>query len=141
MVEAAPAHAAAMALIHAAAFPAGERWDTAAFAAQLALPGVFGFLDDLGGMILGRVVADEAEVLTLAVHPRARRQGIGRGLLGALLAETGRRGATRVFLEVAEGNAPARALYAVLGFAPVGRRRGYYAAGDDGLVLCRFQPG
>ncbi len=125
-----------MALLHAAAFPFHDRWSAAAFAAQLALPGVFGLLDERGGLALARAVADEAEVLTIAVHPEARRLGIGRALLTAVLSEAARRGAETVFLEVAESNAPARALYDSLAFNPVGRRTGYYASADA-LVLSR----
>ncbi len=124
-----------MALLHAAAFPAGERWDAAAFAAQLGLPGVFGFLDERGAMALARVAAGEAELLTLAVHPEARRGGLGRSLVGAALAEAGRRGAAAMFLEVTESNVAARALYAAAGFSPVGRRQDYYASGSDALIL------
>ena len=125
-----------MALLHAAAFPPPEQWSAAAFAAQFALPGVFGLLDERGGLALARVVADEAEVLTIAVHPEARRLGVGHALLTAVIAEAARCGAETVFLEVAETNAAARALYAMLGFAPVGRRSGYYASADA-LVLRR----
>jgi ribosomal-protein-alanine N-acetyltransferase len=134
VIPASSAHAEAMALLHAAAFPPHDRWSAAAFAAQLALPGVFGLLDGRGGLALARVVADEAEVLTIAVHPDARRFGVGRALLTAALAEAARRGAETVFLEVAETNAPARALYAALAFAPFGRRPRYYGAADA-LVL------
>ena len=136
MIRASPAHAEAMALLHAAAFPVPERWSAAAFATQLALPGVFGLLDERGGFALARVIADEAELLTIAVHPEARRLGLGRALLKAVLAEAARCGAETVFLEVAKANAPARALYAGLAFAPVGHRSGYYAS-DDALVLRR----
>ncbi|MBV9750076.1 MAG: GNAT family N-acetyltransferase [Acetobacteraceae bacterium] len=125
-----------MALLHAAAFPPIDRWSATAFATQLALPGVFGLIDERGGLALARVIADEAELLTIAVHPAARRQGIGRTLLTAVLSEAARRGAVTVFLEVAESNAPAHALYASLAFTPVGRRKGYYASADA-LVLRR----
>ncbi len=136
MIRASPAHAEAMALLHAAAFPSLDRWSATAFATQLALPGVFGLIDERGGLALARVAADEAELLTIAVHPEARRQGIGRALLKAVLSEAARRGAVTVLLEVAESNTPARALYASLAFRPVGRRKGYYASADA-LVLCR----
>ena len=130
-----------MAVLHAAAFAAGERWDAAAFAAQLGLPGVFGLLDERGGLALARVAADEAEILTLAVHPSAQRRGIGRDLLDRALAEAAGRGAAAMFLEVAESNAAARALYAAAGFAPVGRRQGYYVSGADALVFRRLLGG
>lgn len=135
MIAAEPLHAAALAAIHGAAFPPGERWGADAMALQLALPGAFGWLDPAGGLVLARIAADEAEVLTLAVLPGLRGRGIGRALLDRAMATAAGRGAGAMFLEVGEGNAPARALYAAAGFAEVGRRRRYYRGGADALVL------
>ena len=135
IVAATPAHAAALAAIHASAFPPREAWGEDAITIQLALPGAFGLIDDRGGMLLGRMAADEAEVLTLAVAPEARRQGIATLLLRAAKAHVGARGGTAVFLEVATGNAAALALYAREGFVEVGHRRRYYADSADALVL------
>ena len=70
------AHVAPLAAIHAEAFPPREAWGEDAIALQLAMPGVFGLVHPRGGMILARVTEDEAEVLTLAVAPEARRQGV-----------------------------------------------------------------
>ncbi len=123
-----------MAAIHAAAFPAAERWSAEAFATQLALPGGFGLIEAAGGLVLLRVAADEAEVLTLAVAPEARRRGIGRALLEAAMAAVAQRAVT-LFLEVARSNLPARSLYAAAGFVEAGSRRGYYPGGEDALVL------
>jgi len=129
------AHAAAMAAVHSAAFPPNEAWGADAFALQLALPGVFAWLDRRGGLILARVAADEAEVLTLAVAPEARRQGIGTRLLDAALSLAASRGAHTAYLEVSDANGAARALYRRAGFTPTGRRPRYYADGTDALVL------
>ena len=134
-VVATPAYAPALAEIHAAAFPAGERWGSDAIALQLGLHGAFGLVSPRGGFILARCVADEAEVLTLAVDPAARRHGIGRFLLTRAMRTAGTRGAVSMFLEVAEPNAAARALYATCGFSEVGRRARYYAGDVDALVL------
>lgn len=139
MIPATPLHAEVLAALHGAAFPLEDRWAASSFAVQLALPTTFGFLDDRGGLVLARAVLDEAEILTLAVHPHARRQGIGRRLLASALTEAARRGAQAVFLEVASGNAAARALYAASDFTVVGHRRGYYASGDDALLLARYK--
>jgi ribosomal-protein-alanine N-acetyltransferase len=140
VITAGPAHAVACAAIHEAAFPAGEAWSPAAFADLLASPGVHGLIDPGacdggGGLILVRRAADEAEILTLATMPEARRQGIGRRMLAAALTWAKEAGARRVFLEVSDANAPARALYAAAGFTACGRRRRYYADGSDALVL------
>ena len=137
LVPAALAHAEAMALVHGRAFAGRERWSADAIELQLALPGAFGWIARAGGMILARVASDEAEVLTLAVDPVVRRQGLGRALLEQALATARQRGASALFLEVASGNGPGRALYAAAGFAAVGRRHGYYPGGGDALVLRR----
>ncbi|HEY7579033.1 MAG TPA: GNAT family N-acetyltransferase [Acetobacteraceae bacterium] len=129
------AHAAALAAIHAAAFPPAEAWGADAISLQLALPGGFGLIDRRGGMLLGRIVTDEAEVLTLAVAPSARRQGVATGLLREARSLVAARGAMAIFLEVAAGNAAALALYRREGFAQVGRRRRYYADGSDAVVM------
>jgi [ribosomal protein S18]-alanine N-acetyltransferase len=134
--EATPAHAAALAAIHAAAFPPRETWGADAISLQLALPGAFGLIDGRGGMLLGRIAADEAEVLTLAVVPAVRRQGIATALLQAAKNHARALGARAMFLEVATGNAAALALYRREGFAEIGRRRRYYADASDALVLC-----
>jgi ribosomal-protein-alanine N-acetyltransferase len=86
-------------------------------------------------MLLGRVAAGEAEILTLAVAPAARRQGIATALLDAARAQGKARGAAALFLEVSVANHPALELYRRFGFAAVGRRRRYYADSSDALVL------
>jgi ribosomal-protein-alanine N-acetyltransferase len=133
-----------MAALHRAAFP-DAAWDAAAFAGLVAMPGAVALSAD-DGFLLGRIVAGEAEILTLAVHPRARRRGIATGLLARFEAAASRAGGARVFLEVAADNAAARALYGARGYGAVGHRPGYYAGpggvSRDALVLARaLQPG
>ena len=132
---------ARLAGIHAAAFPVP--WDAAALADLLTQAGVFA-IEQPDGFILLRTVADEAEILTLAVHPQARRHGLGARLVGEGATEAAARGATRLFLEVADDNAAALALYARAGFSEAGRRPGYYARPDggrqDGLILALNLP-
>jgi [ribosomal protein S18]-alanine N-acetyltransferase len=140
LIEAVGAEAAALlSEMHAESFPANQAWGASAITLMLGLPGHFGLLaiqqDEPLGFALGRVQADQAEILTIAVRPGARGQGIGRALLNALLAEAAKRGALDLFLEVAEPNMAARALYAGAGAKEVGRRRRYYADGADALVL------
>ena len=98
-------------------------------------------LVEAGGVLLGRAVAGEAELLTLAVAPDRQRSGIGGRLVAAFLAEARARGAVQAFLEVAADNAAAIGLYRRAGFAEVGRRRGYYAGANgariDALVFAQ----
>ena len=126
----------ALAALHAEAFD--TPWDAASLSALLASPGVFA-VEQPDGFILIRVVADEAEILTLAVRPAARRSGLGGRLVEAAVVRAAALGAERMFLEVAEDNVAARALYARAGFHQAGRRRSYYARSDgsreDALIL------
>ena len=129
-----PAYAAVLAAIHAAAFP-NEPWGAAAFQTQLEMHGVVGLLDQRGGLLMLRVTADEAEILTIGVLPNLRRRGLGQGLLRKGIAKAIDLGAASIFLEVDLGNRAAQALYAAAGFSEVGRRKRYYANGADALVL------
>lgn len=125
-----------LAAVHALAFQ--RPWSAAEFARLLQEPGAFAFATS-DGFILIRALGPEAEVLTLAVSPSARRRGVGRALLEAALARAAEDGVELVFLEVAADNRAALALYDRAGFARVGARRGYYPRGDgaaaDALTL------
>jgi ribosomal-protein-alanine N-acetyltransferase len=94
------------------------------------------------GFIVVRAVAGEAEILTLAVHPEARRQGLGRTLVEAAATTAQTFGAEAFWLEVAVDNEAATALYAAVGFEAAGRRPGYYGrkGGErvDALVMRRL---
>ena len=90
------------------------------------------------GYVLGRVVVDEGEVLSIAITPERRREGIGRQLLHALLAAMRQRGAHAAWLEVRASNAGAQALYAALGFVPAGLRRGYYRRPPEDALVYRL---
>ena len=88
------------------------------------------------GYIGSQSVPPDCDILNLAVAPDARRQGLGRQLLQALLDALHRHGIERVFLEVRPTNVPARALYAALGFEEIGRRKEYYVNPvEDALIL------
>jgi ribosomal-protein-alanine N-acetyltransferase len=78
------------------------------------------------GFVIGRTVADEAELLSIGVDPAWRRGGIGRLLAEALCDASVRAQARRLYLEVAAGNLPALRLYTALGGQTIGRRKGYY---------------
>lgn len=124
-----------MAAVHRASFPPREAWSKDVFVLQLELPNVVALLHEEGGLIVTRAAADEAEVLTLAVVPEARRGGVATALLHAAAEELAIRGVSALFLEVSVINQPAHALYQRIGFAEVGRRRQYYADKSDALVL------
>lgn len=130
----------AMAALHAACFTTPRPWTEAEFAELLSQPRVFALSEGEAGVLLGRVVADEAELLTLAVAPGARRQGTGRRLVEGFLAEAARHGAMTGFLEVAAGNRAGLALYRACGFVESGRRPGYYHGPhgiEDAVVMRR----
>lgn len=137
MIAAGAHHAPALALIHAASFAAGQRWDAEALAVQLALPGVFGLVAEAGGFVLARATVDEAEILTLAVIPELRRRGLARRLMEAAQQAARDRGAIAIFLEVATTNVAAAGMYAAMGYRRVGLRRRYYVDGADAAVLRR----
>ena len=91
------------------------------------------------GRVLGYVglmyVLDEGYISNVAVHPDARRQGIGDALIDALTAKAAELELAFLTLEVRESNAPAIALYAKHGFHPVGKRKNYYDAPKEDAVL------
>jgi ribosomal-protein-alanine N-acetyltransferase len=86
----------------------------------------------LFGFVLSRIAVDEAEILTIAVDPALRRTGIGVKLLSAHLAKLAAARVKKLFLEVDQNNAAARALYARFGFQHVGERKAYYRTADNG---------
>ncbi len=134
--------AAVLAQVHATAFDAP--WPREVFQELFANPGVLGVAAMSGGEALGlviaRVVWDEAEILTLAVRPQARRSGVAQALMQAASDAAAALGASALWLEVAQDNAAALGLYHRCGFQQAGRRRGYYARGGsriDALVMRR----
>jgi len=130
LIEADQRHVDALAALHRALFD--PPWDCASFNALMEQPGSLALLAVSGdeahpvGFILGRVVADEAEILSLGVAAEWQRRGIAAQLVAGLAKRAGERGASRIFLEVAADNHPARQLYLAQGFGEVGRRTGYY---------------
>lgn len=86
------------------------------------------------GFIVWRTVADEAEIITVGVHPDARGAGIAIAMLGLLEFEVKKAGAKKIFLEVSAENAPAIALYKKFGFIETGRRPKYYD-GIDAILM------
>jgi ribosomal-protein-alanine N-acetyltransferase len=114
----------------------GEAWTEPQTLSMLALTGVWLSLawsdDRPAGFALNRIVADEAELLLLAVSPHFRRRGIGMALIERSRMITRQRNGFRLHLEVRHNN-PAIELYSKAGFRLVGRRPGYYR-GIDGQI-------
>lgn len=86
------------------------------------------------GFVVWHVVADEAEIITIGVHPDARRGGIADAMLTLVESDVKKRGGKKIFLEVAENNVPARALYEHNGYVQVGVRPKYYD-GTDAILM------
>jgi ribosomal-protein-alanine N-acetyltransferase len=113
-------------------------WTEAELADMLARPETHVSADS-HALAIGRTVAGEAELLTLATLPEARRLGHARRHLAAFEAEAEARGADAAFLEVAADNAAAIALYLASGYSQAGRRPGYYRRANgpavDALIM------
>ncbi len=140
LARAGPDDARALAEVAATTLP--EPWTEEGFRAQLTRPEARIWLARVGpetiGFLAAHRVLEELQVLALGVVPAARRQGTGRGLLErALASEPGLR---EVHLEVRSNDADAQAFYGRLGFAPVGRRPGFYPGGVDAVLMCRALP-
>ena len=88
------------------------------------------------------LVADEGELVDIAVSPAYRKLGLGQMLMTALLTEAANRGAEQIFLEVRQSNTPARNLYEKNGFTAIGLRKKYYKEPVEDAVLmqCRLTP-
>jgi ribosomal-protein-alanine acetyltransferase len=120
-----------------------EAWSRTAYLGELADSRHRHYLaaEDADGRLLGwagiLVVGSTADILTVGVVPDARRRGIARQLVAALLTEATHRGVQECFLEVRADNAPAIELYTSEGFNEVGVRRGYYDAGRADAVVMR----
>jgi [ribosomal protein S18]-alanine N-acetyltransferase len=91
----------------------------------------------IAGYVVARAVADEGEILNLAVAARYQRRGVGRDLVRAGLALLAASGARTVYLEVRESNDAARRLYEGLGFEILARRRDYYRRPVEAALVLR----
>jgi ribosomal-protein-alanine acetyltransferase len=92
------------------------------------------------GFLIAHHLAPEWELENLVVAPAARRQGLGKRLLEALL-QAARETNSSVFLEVRESNAAARAGYENTGFKQTGRRHSYYKSPSEDAILYRWTIG
>lgn len=132
-----------MAVMEAAFDPVyGEAWNRRQVSDALTLPNTHYLLagakggqprdgEPATGFVMSRGALDEEELLLIAVHPGHRGRGVGTALLDRFIAAAEARGATRLFLEMRDGN-PADSLYRRAGFEPVGRRRNYYRGAAKG---------
>ncbi len=91
------------------------------------------------GSVMARQVADEGEILSIAVAAGHRRLGLGRMLLETAISEMAAAGADSVWLEVRASNVAAITLYQQAGFVTAGVRRGYYRRPLEDAVLLRRQ--
>jgi ribosomal-protein-alanine N-acetyltransferase len=122
----------------------GEAWTAPQCAGLLPMPGVWLTLARESaapvGFTMSRLAAGEAELLLLAVRRDAQRRGAGLKLLERFIADARTRGASRLHLEVRDGN-DAISLYKQLDFREVGRRKNYYRGPSghlyDALTLAR----
>jgi len=139
LAPAGPEAAEILAALHAAAFD--KPWSAADIAALIGGAGAYAVLaqDEAAlGMVMSRILFEEAEILTLAVAPEARRRGVGLALVGAAAGLARQGGASSLILEVGEDNPGAVALYERAGFVQAGRRRDYYDRGGrriDALLM------
>jgi len=134
--EAGPRDAGAFATLHAVSFRHG--WSDDEFERMLGERNVVAHRATTGralhGFILSRLAGGEAEILSVAVASARRGRGLARALLNLHMRRLAGLGAQAVFLEVDEGNEPARRLYEWAGFGVVGRRERYYQqAGGEQL--------
>jgi [ribosomal protein S18]-alanine N-acetyltransferase len=119
--------------------PQAAQWTEWGLKELLGWSGVLALVSEsegkVNGFIIGRQVAEEAEILNLAIVPAKRRRGEGGALLMAALEELRTRHVSRLFLEVRESNETAIAFYAKHGFRKTGRRAGYYHDPEEAAVV------
>ena len=130
LLWAAPERAEEISKLHLRVFNPG--WDEAAVKnllehpASTSLVAITGDPKIVTGFVIGQLAADEAEILSIGVAPDWQRAGLGKKLVEGLARAAKRGEARRLFLDVAEDNVAALALYAALGFKETGRRKRYY---------------
>ena len=144
LLWAAPERAGEVAALHERLFHEG--WSEGSIKTRLEHPAstsliaVAGDPKTIKGFVIAQLAADEAEILSIGVAPDWQRAGLGTRLIEGLIRASKRGEAKQVFLDVAEDNAAALALYAKLGFRALGRRKRYYKRPDgaaDALTLAR----
>lgn len=138
-----------MAKLHGSAFPTPEVWDTASIESLLNQPAIsaHGLFNDghLSAFIIVQLAAPEVEILTLATHPSAQRQGLAGALLDAVDAKLQPLGVSKWLLDVAADNHKAIAFYEKHGYVVDGRRLQYYkrlnGSRIDAILMSRSMGG
>ncbi|HET9065250.1 MAG TPA: ribosomal protein S18-alanine N-acetyltransferase [Gemmatimonadales bacterium] len=138
-----PADLGALTLLEQAAF--SDPWTSEMLIEAMTTTGAISLAaTDASGMIigsvLGRVAADEGEILSIAVAPQARGIGLGRALLVRALDALVAGGAASVWLEVRPSNEAAKAMYRAVGFQAAGIRRGYYRRPHEDALVLSWRP-
>ncbi|MEM1198835.1 MAG: GNAT family N-acetyltransferase [Pseudomonadota bacterium] len=116
-------------------------WSAKSFGSLLTMPGVTALVaskdDEPLGLVLSRQAGEEAEILTIGVLEKARRQGVARRLLEEVINRSD--GLASIFIEVDVANDHALWFYEDAGFKTTGRRRDYYQLNDgtrsDALIM------
>ena len=127
------------------ASPGAAPWSPADYESLLSAAGTVCLMaedeeEDSVGFVLARTMADEMEILNLAVRPMQRRRGLGRRLVAEALGRGHARGARQCWLEVRASNRTALDFYCAAGFEEHTRRRDYYRDPVEDAVICRRQP-
>jgi ribosomal-protein-alanine N-acetyltransferase len=140
----APSDVAAVTAISSEGLEAA-RWTESGYREALQWPGIVAMVcidkGKVSGFILGRQVADEAEILNVAVTRSSRRRGEGSNLLKTAVDQFRERRVKRVYLEVRESNAVGIAFYEKHGFCKTGQRPGYYREPAEAAVLMEMNLG
>ncbi len=130
---------AAIVALEGEIFP--DPWSAQTWESSFSRSDFFGFAlkdgERLVGFVCGASLFEESELLKIAVRGIERGKGYGKTLLLALIAEAKSRGAEKMFLEVREGNTPARGLYESNGFTTTRVRKRYYADGENAVEMCK----
>jgi ribosomal-protein-alanine N-acetyltransferase len=138
-----PEDAEALAMLELDAF-AADAWSPAQVEAELVGATRRVLVAEADGRVIGygsiSIAGDIADLTRIVVAKSKRRAGVASALLAALHDAAARAGVERMLLEVAESNVDARAFYGVHEYTEISRRRGYYAGGDDALLLARAVP-
>jgi len=130
--------AQAMTYIHAQSFD--RPWPALDMAMHTQRDLCFGVELDgqLAAFIILSCAAGQAEILTIATAETFRRKGLAGQLLYGAVAQLESQKVTEIFLEVAEDNHAAIALYKKSGFQPIGRRPGYYRRAEGRVAAITF---